>query len=31
MKYSNPQIAHPWHKIRLLSAEWWQFIRRRDL
>jgi len=31
IKYSNPQKAHPWRKTRLLSAEWWWFVLRRDL
>jgi len=31
IKYSNPQKAHLWRKTRLLIAEWWRFIRWRDL
>jgi len=31
IKYSSPQKGHPWRKVRLLSAERWRFIRRRDL
>ena len=31
IKYSNPQKAHLWRQTRLLSTEWWRFIRRRDL
>jgi len=29
IKYSNPQKAHPWRKVRLISVERWRFIRRR--